>query len=176
MKGIAMKKWNAQGGTALKILAGAAILSVLLAEPVAAQTRAALVRDVDRAAAQPFSVNRANTFVTGSTSLTVDLLTVPAGKRAVMENLSCIDYLPTGVNFVRMELSFTTDGRVALQQFVHDFVGASFSPGVDVWSFNQPMRAYADPGSTISVRALRRTTAGLGGVECDLSGHYVDVP
>jgi hypothetical protein len=103
-----------------------------------------------------------------------ELLTVPAGKRAVIEHVSCIDFLASGNNFVRMQLTYTLGGTAKAMQFVHDFVGASFAPGVDVWSFSQPVRAYADPGTVVSMSALRRSVSGTGDIECELSGYYVD--
>jgi len=161
--------------TGLSILAGATILGGMLAEPVIAQVRAALVKDVDNPARQSFAVNSSATnFPSNTSSVTVQLLTVPAGKRAVIEHVSCIDFLATGNNFVRTQLQYTLGGTTQAVQFVHEFVGGSFASGVDVWSFSQPVRAYADPGTTISMTALRRSVSGTGGIECELSGHYVD--
>jgi len=92
----------------------------------------------------------------------------------VIEHLSCIDFLPTGNNFVRMQLNYTLGGTTKAMQFVHDFVGGSFASGIDVWSFCQPVRAYADPETVVSMTALRRSVSGTGGIECELSGYYVD--
>jgi hypothetical protein len=159
----------------LAVLAGATMLGATLAEPAMAQVRAAFVKDLDNPARQPFAVNSgAINFPSSSTNLTQELLTVPAGKRAVIEHVSCIDFLPTGINFVRMQLNYTLGGTAKAMQFVHDFVGSSFASGIDVWSFSQPVRAYADPGTVVSMTALRRSTSGTGGIECELSGYYVD--
>jgi hypothetical protein len=170
-----MKNHAIKVAVGLSLLAGATILGGMLAEPVIAQVRAALVKDVDNPARQPFAVNSGTSSINaGSISVTQVLLTVPAGKRAVIEHVSCIDFLASGDNFVRMELRHTLGGVAKAQQFVHDFVGASLASGIDVWSFSQPIRAYADPGTDISMSALRRNSAGTGGIECELSGHFVD--
>jgi hypothetical protein len=170
-----MKNQAVKVAVGLSILAGATILGGMLAEPVIAQVRAALVKDVDNPARQPFAVNSGVSIMTqGQSSVTQALLTVPAGKRAVIEHVSCIDFLVSGDNFVRMELRHTLGGVAKAQQFVHDFVGGSLLAGTDIWSFSQPIRVYADPGTEVTMFAIRRTLAGTGGIECELSGHYVD--
>lgn len=147
----------------------------LMASGVAtAQTRAALVKDVDSPASQPFAFSSSPVGFGSSLSLELPLITVPAGKRAVVEHVSCINFLASGNNFVRMEIGFVTGGVSRRHQFVHDFVGGSLISGIDIWSFSQPVRLYADAGTAIRMSALRRSASGSGGVECDISGHYVD--
>jgi hypothetical protein len=171
-----MKNQAAKVAVGLSILAGATILGGILAEPVIAQVRAALVKDADNPARQPFAVNSGvSPIPVGANTATQILLTVPAGKRAVIEHVSCIDFLASGDNFVRMELRHTLGGAGKAQQFVHDFVGGSLLSGINIWSFSQPIRAYADPGTEVAMVALRRTVAGTGGIECELSGYYVDM-
>lgn len=156
----------------------AAVGSLLAVTPtsVVAQIRAALVRDVDNPARQPFSAwTSVVEFDAGSTLLSRPLLTVPAGKRAVVEHMSCVNYLEVGNNFVRFEMRYTTNGTELKHQFVNTRAGTSFVSSADIWSFSQPVRAYADAGTEITVYALRRLTAGLAGMECYASGHYVDM-
>jgi hypothetical protein len=150
------------------------LLAMLASGAATAQTRPALVKDVNSPANQPLAANAGATFGGGDSSATATLLTVPAGKRAVIEHVSCIDYLGTGNNFVRTELRYTLGGVLNRHQFVHTLVGNSFVSGIDVWSFSQPVRLYADAGTTIQIYALRWSTAGSGGIECHISGHYVD--
>jgi len=162
-----------------ELIAAAAIATALVVgaasvEPLMAQIRAALVKDVDNGARQPFGV-QALDFSFTATGGSADALTVPAGKRAVIEHVSCVDFLDASNNWVRMEMLFTSNGIGSRLQFVHERVGTSFSAGTDVWSFSQPVRAYADPGTTVSIAASRRLTSGLAGFECYLSGHYVDL-
>lgn len=153
----------------------AGVIALMVSGVATAQTRAALVKDVDSPASQPFAFSSGSTaFGASSLSLELPLITVPAGKRAVVEHVSCINYLASGNNFVRMEIGFVTGGVSRRHQFVHDYVGGSLLSGVDIWSFSQPVRLYADAGTAIRMSALRRSTSGSGGVECDISGHYVD--
>jgi len=154
-----------------------AVGSLLAVTPTAvvAQIRAALVRDADNPARQPFSASNSSLYSGSSSSAAATLLTVPSGKRAVVEHLSCINYLAVDNNFVRFEMLYIANGVAARHQFVNTRVGTSFVATADIWSFSQPVQAYADPGTEISVNALRRSSAGLGGLECDVSGYYVDM-
>jgi hypothetical protein len=172
-----MTKWRERAVVAAVVLGGAALLGGMIARPVWAEIRAAFVRDVDNPALQPLSASSGLvTFAPGSISANVALLSVPAGKRAVVEHFSCINYLASANNFVRFELEYTSNGETERHQFVHTRVGASLVGGIDVWSFSQPVSAYADPGTSMEITAIRRSTAGQGGIECYASGHYVDLP
>ncbi len=143
------------------------------ADPVRVQN----VGSADNPALQGFAANTGTrSFAGGNSTNSQTLMTVPAGKRAVVEHVSCIDFLEAGNNFVRMELRYTLNGATQLHQFVHEHVGTSLVSTIDVWSFSQALRVYADPGSDISVFAIRRTTTGSGGIECQASGHFVTVP
>jgi hypothetical protein len=153
----------------------AGVIALMASGAATAQTRPALVKDVDSPASQPFAFSsNAASFGDFALTLNVPMLTVPTGKRAVVEHVSCIDFLTTGNNFVRMEIQFVTGGVSRRHQFVHTLVGGSLISGIDIWSFSQPVRLYADAGTAIQMSALRRSSSGSGGVECDISGHYVD--
>lgn len=170
-----MKKSRRYLGILAVIVAVGIVFGGFLAEPIVAQIRAAFVKDLNNPAYQPFAVNSGvATFPSSSTSVTQTLLTVPAGKRAVIEHFSCINFLAATNNFVRFEILYTSAGGAKAHQFVNTRVGESFVAGVDIWSLSQPVRAYADPSTTISVNAFRRSGTGLGGIECELSGHLVD--
>jgi len=169
-----MRNWKRHVVIAAVILAAAAILGAV-AQPVWAQVRAALVKDADNPARQPFSASSSSLYSGSSSSAAATLLIVPSGKRAVVQHLSCINYLAVDNSFVRFEMLYIANGVAARHQFVNTHVGTSFVASADIWSFSQPVHAYADPGTEISVNALRRSSAGLGGLECDVSGYYVDM-
>lgn len=156
----------------LELVLGAALVALLASSPAPAQTRPALVKDVDSPASQPFGAVATPPF--SGLGATGTLLTVPAGKRAVVEHFSCINFLDSANNFVRLELHYTVGGILRRQQFVHERVGTSLIAGIDVWSFSQPVRVYADAGTAIQVSAIRRSSTGSAGIECHISGHYVD--
>jgi hypothetical protein len=169
-----VKYWKAHLAVIAVIVVVGTILGGILAEPVWAQVRAALVKDVDNPSRQPFTGTATVDFAPGLTGAGAPLLVVPAGKRAVVEHVSCINYLDAANNFVRFEMQYTSGGVVGRHQFVNTRVGASFVSFIDVWSFSQPVQAYADPSTGITINAFRRATTGAGGIECYISGHYVD--
>ena len=152
----------------------AAIVGSMFAEPVVAQVRAALVKDVDNGARQPFGASASPVFAASTITASGDFLTVPAGKRAVVEHFSCINYASTTNSFVRLELSFVTAGVSTWHQFVAANAGPSLISGIDIWTVSQPLKAYADPGTVINLSAIRRNTASAG-LECYITGHYVDL-
>ena len=165
------------GTTRVKHWLAAGLIALLASNAATAQTRAALVKDVDSPASQPFAASGGVVnFPSGSLNASSTLMTVPAGKRAVIEHVSCIDFLEAGNNFVRMEMRYTLGGVAQRHQFVHTRVGTSLIGTIDVWSFSQPVRLYADAGTTLQMAALRRSATGSGGIECQISGHYVDAP
>lgn len=159
------------------VIAAALIVALgivaLVARPAMAQLRAALVKDVDNPARQPFA---AGAFPSFSGRLAAEsFLTVPAGKRGVIEHVSCVNVLDASNNFVRLQVDVTTDGNLNSHQFVHSNVGPSIGD-LEVWSFSQPVRVYADPGTEVELNVFRRVGTGSGNVECYISGHYVDLP
>jgi hypothetical protein len=170
-----MKNWKAYLIIAAILVVVGSILGGGLGEPVLAQVRAALIKDVDNPARQPFAVGTGITdFAVGSNSVSDTVLTVPAGKRAVVEHVSCINYVETANSWVRFEMNYTSAGAASRHQFVLTRVGPSFAAGIDIWSFSQPVQAYADPSTAITITALRRLSSGAGAIECYVSGHYVD--
>lgn len=170
-----MKKSKKTLIAAVAIAGGCILVGGFLAEPLVAQIRAAFVKDLNNPAYQPFGAQTSVVnFPSNTVAANAILMTVPAGKRAVIEHFSCIDFLPATNNFVRLELRYTLGGQEFNHQFVHTKAGESFFTGVDILTFSQPLRAYADPSTTISVHALRRSFSGSGGIECKISGHYVD--
>jgi hypothetical protein len=156
------------------ILGGLVVTMGRFAEPVVAQVRAALVKDVDNGARQPFAAQAAPPFLGSSSNATGTFLTVPAGKRGVIEHFSCVNYASAGNTFIRLELRFVTAGLQRQHEFVATNTGPSFVAGVDVWTVSQPVRAYADPETAIQLTAVRRVP-GTDGVECYITGHFVDL-
>jgi hypothetical protein len=158
---------------AAALIAACGILAVF-ARPALAQLRAALVKDIDHPARQPFAAG-AFPSVSGGASVSETFLTVPAGKRGVIEHVSCIISLDPSNNFVRIQVDVTTNGNVNSHQFLPSHVGPSIG-GLENWAFSQPVRLYADPGTDVELRVSRRLASSSGGVECYVSGHYVDLP
>lgn len=161
---------------AIAVIAGFVVLGMILAKPTVAQLRAALVKDLNNAAYQPFAADPGTkTFAAGSVGLTQDLITVPAGKRAVIEHFSGLTALESTNSFIRFVIVYTSGGSQHRHEVVPVKVGGSFVAGIDILTFSQPVRAYADPGTTIMVLADRRSSGGYASVECHLSGYFVDI-
>lgn len=92
----------------------------------------------------------------------------------MVEHFSCINYADASNSFVRLEIRFVTSGLSSRQQFVATYAGASLVSGINVWTVSEPVTAYADPGTQIDLSAIRRN-AGTAGLECYITGHYVDL-
>src|SRR5262249_6242230 len=99
---------------------------------------------------------------------------VPAGKRLVIEFVSLDVTVPSGQK-VLISLEYGTGGQVASQRIsttpVLDMPGV-----VDVFTASQPVRLYADPGTSVSFSLKRSDSSGIGRVNVRVSGHYVDIP
>ena len=150
-------------------LAGLAAVMAALALP---PTYALAQSPVDLAALN--AVARATTADWGAaTSSAVNMYTVPAGKRLVIENVSAHMRVLAGA-FVRVS--------------VHTSVGGTFSeaevPMVPQGTFGreshfsatQNMRLYADPNTAVTLSYSRSTTDTTGKVTLGFSGYLVDKP
>lgn len=142
--------------TVTVISASVGILGVLPAGDALAQTRPALVRDVDQPARQPVVI-RKNT----AASIFEAIYTVPAGKRFVLEHVNCS--------------ALTTDlyvgifaGGLSHPNIVYSVPVISVSSGVLV--ADGATSIYFEPGSVLNLRIFT-----IGQTTCTLSGHTIDV-
>jgi hypothetical protein len=136
-----------------------------------------LVRSADEPARQPFQQQWNVFFSTGETVKTAGV-TVPTGKRLVIEYASLRAQLPVG-----QRLGFQVETRL------NGFDGFHSVPTTFLGGFNgvggpddevvagQDVRLYADPGTTVAV-ILRRLdgTTDPASVFPVISGHLVDLP
>jgi hypothetical protein len=151
----------------------AALALVMIAPKAAHAVTAALVqvvntsanpvpnRDQDNPAQQPFQfLAQPDTVGTGQTQAETDI-TVPAGKRLVLE------YVSAGIAAGNGQVAVETvaGGSLAAWYFI-----AQPSPVFTRGFF--PTRIYADPGSTVSVHVFGANTQA----DVELSGHYVNIP
>ena len=114
-----------------------------------------------------------------TTDLKIFSYTVPPGKRLVIEHASVIADIGRGEKvhaFVRGGNGF----QDAINPFTMTFqvtVGTN-----DMFVGSQPMKLYAEPGTTIEVLITRRDAANTGAVSpnanlhSSISGYLVDVP
>ena len=126
-------------------------------------------RDQDNPAQQPFQTTAAVAVPAVGYIFNVPLYSVPAGKRAVIEHLSGFGNCnPTpNVGFVTLNtLVGGQDGQ---------FYGGMQSVGDCNWIVNLPLRAYADPGTEITVNVWTfQSIPSAAGVT--VSGHLVNIP
>jgi len=105
-----------------------------------------------------------------------DTFTVPAGKRLVIEYVSLRTNINTGANQV-VSYSLSNQGGGSLGTF-------SFVPqptidsaiGTTGYIAHGQLRAYCDPGTNVTITAVRNSTNDSDTVNYTVSGYYVNVP
>lgn len=137
------------------VLVMAAILGVVFAQPLWAQVRAALVRDIDAPALSPFRAGVDFDLAFGSDQRL--LTTVPAGKRLVIEHISYFSGGDSGD-----QLTFGGVRNSQLSPFVlfleiHPPHAGQFSTFQDG---SQPVKAYFEAGEEIWVAASHNKIGG----------------
>lgn len=142
--------------TAAVISATVGILGVLPAGDALAQTRPALVRDVDQPARQPVVIRKFTI-----ASIFESVYTVPAGKRFVLEHVNCTslgDEMYVGI----------FAGSLSHANIVYSVPVINLSGTVLV--ADGATRIYFEPGSVLNLRMFV-----TNGTTCTLSGHTMDV-
>ncbi|MFY9801946.1 MAG: hypothetical protein WA211_15485 [Candidatus Acidiferrales bacterium] len=164
--------------TVATVIAVAAAVSLAVPRAIHA-VAAALVRDVDNAARQPF---RANCQSNNPGSTACDLVTVPSGQELVIQGVT-FDVLvkPGPGSSVRCLLQGY--GGTPYKAFIYTFGAQDLGPaigftdGTEEYTCVQNFPVYADPGMTVTAGFAR------GFVEpdswqsvADLSGYTVSLP
>lgn len=152
--------------------------SVLIASPALSQTpKAALIRDVDNAALQPFRAHIGVYLGQSEGSKTVDGPTVPAGKRLVIENVS-VWGVTTGADTITgvwLSVPGTTPNFVLL-----DPTTAERKPSGGAGSivaYNRLVKLYFSPGELIQAEVfVSGTEGGSRQVNIYLHGYLVNLP
>ena len=127
------------------------------------------IRDQDNPALQPVQA-----FGFTSNNNSVSIITVPAGKRLVIESVSASMTIATGQRFLTVSVltSIAANGSLQNHYFTPIFTG-TFS-GNDYFTFGESMRFYANPETTVYLS--RNTTNSTGSVGVTISGYYVNLP
>ena len=121
---------------------------------------------------QPFQASTTAPFAPNVLVSDVNLVTVPQGKRLVIEYISALGVVPTGQR-VRVNIRIITSGRFGTHALPLIPQG-SFS-GFDNFSASLPVRLYADPGTLVSGEASRDAGTGNGSLTLSISGYLVTV-
>jgi hypothetical protein len=152
-----VKHWKTYLVVATATLAGLWILGEFLAEPVWAQVRAALVKEVDQPARQAVTIRR-NT----SSSILENVYTVPAGKKLVVEQMNC-SALGTDPVYVGI-----FQGPLAHANIVYSVPAVQSASSVRM--LDGQTRLYFEPGTALNLRIFTSDN-----ITCTISGHTVDV-
>jgi hypothetical protein len=141
-----------------------------------AQTKAALVRDVDRATAQP--VNGACSGFSAAFNITKCLLyTVPAGKRLVVESISFQSYTDSAQSVVRLLFGKDSPQYANIAFGAGVYSGSPGTPaiasGTKYYSGFQPVRFYMEEGDGLAAE-VDYTGGSNYQQSFSFSGHLVD--
>ena len=154
------------------LVSGLAGLAAVMAALALLPTCALAQSPVDPAALS--AVARTNTSDWGAaTSTAVNVYTVPAGKRLVIENVSAHMRVLAGA-FVVVSVH-TSVGGAASEAEVPMVYQGTFGREAH-FSATQNMRLYADPNTAVTISYSRSTTDTTGKVTLGFSGYLVDKP
>lgn len=134
------------------------------------------VRDVDNPARQPFQ-GELDPLVTVGSFTASDSLSVPAGKRLVIEFASATINTTSGTKmWVRIQT--TTNNSTNAHTLVPELQGAFAAGGSDFFVAAQPLKIYADPGTQVTfiVNVLGGVANTNSGAAVVMSGYFVNVP
>jgi hypothetical protein len=121
------------------------------------------VHDVDNPARQPAKLTVNIAILSGNSSVQKTLVTVPAGKRLVIEyvNIGCSGSAPPS--------------DAELFEFINNsFAGTLSLPFSTPFVVGENLRFYYDPGSRVDVSIFNTTSSLLCSVA--VSGYYVNLP
>lgn len=130
------------------------------------------VRDVDNPARQPFQKEILVNLDPGSDTGEDDVVTVPPGKRLVVEHASATGFVPVGQKlrvFVlsRFNSQLTSVALVATPQ-------GTIDNGRDVFVASDQVRLYAGSGDFVRAVARRNDSAANGFVFFSVAGYLMD--
>jgi hypothetical protein len=139
------------------------------------------MHDVDNGARQPVNfaasivVNSGNQIGSNNTAVTI-----PAGKRLVIETLSFFGFVTIGeTGYIRIQVTAgagTAAGATSVAHII-PLVKLSADPISDYLGGNAALRMYADAGSTVTVTYQRGTTGtNAESMQMFITGHFVNLP
>jgi len=122
---------------------------------------------------QPFQ-GAAGTTETGTNVSTVNVATVPAGKRLVIEFVSMTGQVPAGQHVEIMEITTSSGiGGVSHAFVIHAQPDAV--SGDALFRANQSLKLYANAGTQVSALFRRSSTLGQANYHLTISGYLVDM-
>ena len=154
------------------LLALLAVLGKFYAEPLFAQVRAAFVQNVDEAGRNPFTLS-------GDIN---DVFHVPADKRYVIQTFSAECNVDNTGYLSQIRLEAITGGKVQFAAIPATYQDQNFSAAghpVSLWYGTALTHLYADPGTTIGLRASsnhNQTGAVVRDCDFSVSGYAISNP
>ncbi len=164
-----MRNWRKAVVFAALLIAGSALAGWLFASPVGAQIRAALVRDVDTPALSPVQLRADVDFVYMNEQRL--LMTVPAGKRLVIESVSYWSGGAIGDQLVYCALRTPEYGPIRLSLEIHP-LHPSADPDFTIQDATLPVRAYFEAGEQVWLSASHNT-GGYRSIEINVAGYLI---
>ena len=158
--------------TLVTILLGVMVFS---ASDAIAQVRPALTRDVDNPALAPVRILIAGNLAAGIGQLIVDSITVPAGKRLVIENASVWGQT-LGTDRITGLWIAPKDKQMFHMLDPNTTEAKPVGIGSTVVAYNRVMKGYFDAGETLQGWFFADGTTGVKLVNLYLEGYYVNVP
>ena len=160
----------------LPVLCLAAAFVTSSAIPSLAQTRPALVRDVDNGDLSPVRLAISVSLGATETYGERDGITVPAGKRLVIDNVSMWAFTSSAADKITgVWLSVKPGSNYLLLDPAANEV-RTISGGSSVAAYNRPVKAYYEAGETLFAQVFADGTASSKIVNYYIQGHYVTVP
>jgi len=131
-------------------------------------------REVGHQARQVFQRRLSATASSGGNQLSLDV-SVPAGKRLVVEHISAIITIPTGQK-VLFRYNVHGPGGIGVQPtfFASHAINQFTSSGFDNFVIDSPTRFYADGAVTIQFIVDRNPAAGNFFVDIGVAGYLLD--
>lgn len=149
----------------------------LTATPAYAQ-RAALTRDVDNGALQPFRALISANLNAAETSKFVDGPVVPAGKRLVVENASVWISTNAGAD-IATGVWLTVPGSNPATFALLDPTATErklLNGGSSITAYNRLLKLYYNPGETVQLVVFFDGTSAAKIANVYLNGYFVNVP
>jgi hypothetical protein len=132
-----------------------------------------LLQDPENPARQPFQSAVVCTFLGEPFCLDTSSITVPSGKRLVIEFVSVLMTTSTGLKPLDLVLKTTVGNNAVFHRFGPTLQFDDGTTATSVGSF--PTRLYADDSSTVFIGCVASNLSSSGSCEASVSGYLVNL-
>jgi hypothetical protein len=144
-------------------------------DDAAAQARPALVRDVDNPALQPERLAIFTSTLQNESYKATDSITVPGGKRLVIENASLWCFVTGNDRVTGVWLKVKNQSHyILLDPATNE--ARPVAPNNTVMAYNRVIKAYFNAGETVQVEVYTEGSTSSKLVNVYLQGYYINVP